>query len=269
MRVQALQDSFAKFCSELMQIKAEIICKHFDPETIAQQANVLGMVPEDQKFVGDAVALIKNPQQMYLRVVIKPESVAMIDFAKLQQERTDFIQALGFFMQSAAPLVQEAPESTPYLLQMLQWGLAGFKGSDQIEGVLDGAIEKMKANPPGAKPDPKADAEKAKMQGQLQIEQLKGQVAQAQSAAKMQELQLQAQQSQVKFQQDMAEQQKKHENEMRKLVAEFQSQMQILSAQTESKVIEQSAQTEGKLVETSATTEAKLIEQRNKAEEGG
>jgi hypothetical protein len=36
--------------------------------------------------------------------------------------------------------MQFMPESTPFLLQVLQWTVAGLKGSSTIEGVLDQAV---------------------------------------------------------------------------------------------------------------------------------
>jgi hypothetical protein len=258
-RIQALQDEFAQFCSDALQLKAEIICKHFSPETIVKQSNAEYLNEYDKPYVPQALALIKQPGEMYFRVLISPESVAMVDFAKKQAERTEYIQALGFFMQSSAPLVQESPEATPYLLELLKWGLAGFKGSDEIEGVLDAAIDKMKKNPPGQKKDPKAEADQAK----VQVEQMKAQAAQAKSQADMQQLQMKGQLDQQKFQQDMAEQQASHQADMAKIMADFQATIGKLEAQTGGAVIEQQAQTEGKLIETAAKTEAKLREQAN------
>jgi hypothetical protein len=67
----------------------------------------------------------------------------MVDYAQLKEERTAYITALATFMQSAAPLVEMDPKATPILLEMLKWGLAGFKGSNEVEGVLDQAIKAM------------------------------------------------------------------------------------------------------------------------------
>ena len=69
----------------------------------------------------------------------------MVDYAQLKEERTSYITALATFMQSAAPLVQMDPQATPVLLEMLKWGLAGFKGSNEVEGVLDQAIKTMQS----------------------------------------------------------------------------------------------------------------------------
>jgi hypothetical protein len=40
-RVQSMQDEFARFCSDVQKIKAEIISKHFEPQTIIERSNVM------------------------------------------------------------------------------------------------------------------------------------------------------------------------------------------------------------------------------------
>jgi hypothetical protein len=176
-RIQALQDEFAQFASDLLQLKAEVIARHFDPETIAKQSNMQHSY--DAELLPEAIKLIKDPAQARLRIAIRPESVAMVDYAQLKAERTDYINALSMFMQSATPLMEADPASKPFLLEMLKWGLAGFKGAQEIEGVMDRAIEaSVKAEEEKAQnpqPDPAAAAEQAKLQGEMQKIQAKGQ----------------------------------------------------------------------------------------------
>ena len=114
-RVQKLQDEFARFAGDLMQLKAEIICKHFEPHRILELANM--KYSPDQELLEPALQLLKSPDMAHLRVEIKPESVAMIDFAAIKQERTEYINALSMFMQSAAPLMEQDPNAHPVLLQ--------------------------------------------------------------------------------------------------------------------------------------------------------
>ena len=251
-RVQALQDAFATFCTDLMQLKAQVICKHYDIETIAKQANVQAMVQSDQDLVPAALQLLKQPNEIYLRIAIKPETVAMVDFAKKQQERTAFLEAMGFFVQSAQPMIEAAPEAAPTLLEMLKWGMGGFKGSEEIEGVMDEAIDNLRANPPQSQGDDaeaaKAQAEMAKIQGDLQ------------------KLEMQRQHDQEKHQFKMREMQAQHETKMAEIQAGFNAAIAELRARTEGKVIEQTAQTEGDIVKTTVDLEAHLEKEDAKAD---
>ena len=167
-RVQSLQDQFATFAGDLMQLKAEVVCKHFEPQTILTQANAQ-FTPEQQDIVMQAVQLLKQPNMAYLRIIVRPESIALTDYGRLKAERTEFLNALSTYMQSAAPMLEQQPSATPFLLQLLQWTLSGFKGAQQIEGVIDQAIiaaqkaEQQKQQQP-EKPDP----EQIKLQGEIQ-----------------------------------------------------------------------------------------------------
>ena len=218
-RMQALQEQFATFASGLWQIKAEVIAKHFDPATIVEQANAHEL-PEPPEVIAQAVALIKAPGKLRFKVKVQAESLAIMDYRKVQQERTEFLQGLGGFLQAASPLIEQVPSSGPYLLRMLQWALAGFRGADEIEGVLDQAVdaaiqaEQKKAQQP--QPNPEAEKEQAKAQGQLQLVQAK---AQAEAQARQQDAQL-----------DIQTEQAKHQMEMAKQEAEFITQIKLIEA---------------------------------------
>lgn len=203
-RVQALQDEFARFATDLQKLKFEIIAKHFDPQTIVKASNIL--FTPDAQYADQAIQLIKNPEVSKWRIQIRSESLAMVDYAQIRQERTEYINALGLFMQSAAPIAEKFPEAAPVLLELLKWGMAGFKGSNQIEGVIDQAIDAIKqaqttsaANPQPPPPDPKSQA------------------IQAQAQADQGKIQAETQQSQADFQQKMQIQNQEHFQEMQKL----------------------------------------------------
>jgi hypothetical protein len=186
-RVQAIQDELAKFASDLLQLKAEVIGLHFDPETIAKRANLDQTF--DAEMVPQAIQLLKDPDSARLRVKVKPESVGMADYAQLKQERTEYITAVASFFQSVGPIFQEEPGAKPFFLELLKWGLAGFKGSNSIESVMDKAIQVSNqaaiANG-GEKEDKDAAKEKAKSEGQMQLENLKHEHAMAQMQSKVQ-----------------------------------------------------------------------------------
>lgn len=186
-RMQALQDEFARFASDIQRIKAEIISKHFEPETIIMRSNI--QYTDDAQLAMQAVQLLKSPRFAHYRVEVKPEAVNMTDFAALKAERTEFMAALSGFFTAMAPIGQSMPGSVPYLLEMCKWFVAGMKGSSTIEATLDRAIEAAKlaqqqaaANPQQAPPDPKIQAAQLKMQG----DQMRAQTDMVKEKAKVQ-----------------------------------------------------------------------------------
>lgn len=169
-RLQRLQDEFARFASDVQRLKAHIIATQFDDDTILARSNV--MMTPDAPLAGKALAFIRDQFAQY-RIEVKPESVSLSDFAAMQDERNGVLQAVTTFITAAAPLAQQMPGSMPFLLQMLQWFVSGQRGSSEIEGVLDQAIaaaqqmQQTQAQQP-QQPDPKLLVAQLKEQGDLQ-----------------------------------------------------------------------------------------------------
>lgn len=224
-RVQALQEEFARFASDLQALKFEIIQKHFQPYCIIQQSNAMYTFDaQDQQLIQQAVELIKDREKAKWRVKIRPETLAMADYAQLKVDRSEYLTAVATFMQSAAPLAEMDAQMAPVLFQLLQWGLAGFKGSSQIEGVIDRAIavyQKKADDPNQQKKDPeqtKADAKMQELQMKMQIDMQKHQ---AEMQMKQEEHRASMMQDQQKFKLEMAQMQQEFHLKMTELMMEL------------------------------------------------
>jgi hypothetical protein len=245
-RIQALQDEFARFASDLQAIKLEIMSKHFEPYCFIEQSNISNT--PDAQFAEPAVALLKDYDAARWRVKIRPETLAMADFAQLKQDRGEFITGMATFMQSAAPLAQLDKKIVPTLLRIMQWAMAGFKGSNEIEGVMDSAIKLFteQANQPEPeKPDPqiiKIQAEiqmaqeehKAKMEQQQQKAMADMAEMQQKSELERQKIAAQIEQDRQEFELRMAEMQQEFKLEMAKLIMELKAAKQEQQIQLES-----------------------------------
>jgi hypothetical protein len=178
-RVQAMQDEFARFASDLQKLRAELIASHFDAETILAKSNAANTF--DAQVAPRAAELLKSGLSQY-RVEVKPEAVSLTDFAARKQERMEVLAGLSNFLSAAAPLAQQSPASLPYLLQMLQWAISGLKGASQIEGVLDQAISAAQQAAAQAAQQPQQQQQDPK----IQALHLKGQLEMKKEEAKLQ-----------------------------------------------------------------------------------
>lgn len=223
-RMQSLQDQFAAFVTDLLQLQAEVIFRHFDPETIIERSNAMFM-EEPQENVQAALQLLQSPKRAMIRVDVKAEAVAQVDQGRVQTERSEFLNAFSTYMQSLAPLVQQKPEVLPAMLQMLQWVLSGFRGADEIEGVLDKLIADVlaKAQQAQEQPDPEAQKQKATMQMEIQKIQTK---AQADMQVRQNDLQA-----------DLAEIQANNQARIQEIMASHQAKMAEISASSEAKLV--------------------------------
>jgi hypothetical protein len=162
-RVQLMQFYIADWISQALRIKAEIICKHWQPETIIKRSNI-ERTPDAQMAVA-AVQLLKDEHMAAYRVSVEADSMAALDWASERDAAVQFMQGLGAFISQVAPMAQSVPQAAPVLMSLLQWSVSKFRVSQQIEGVLDQAISAMRQQGmPQPQPNPLQEAEVAEKQ---------------------------------------------------------------------------------------------------------
>lgn len=209
LRLRSMQDIVAMFASELLRLKAQIICTKFQPETILKYAAADQMSQEDQQMIPAAMQLLKSDPLRCFRIEIAADSLVQIDENQTKQDRVEFLTALSNFMREALPVGQSSPEMVPAIIAVMKFGIGGFKQAKSIEGILDAALQQMTKKATEAaqappQPDPEAikaqasqAADQAKMQADsqmaqmktqadLQIEQMKAQLAQQMEASRQQ-----------------------------------------------------------------------------------
>jgi hypothetical protein len=234
-RIQRLQQDVTRFAEEILTIKGDIITQHFVPEQVVKMANVQSMVPEDQQLVMPALQLLMAPgenEELCWRVDIQATSMAITDYAAVKNERSEFLNSVATFLQSASTVGQGAPQLIPLMLNMLQFGVSGFRVSKDIEGIFDRYIKEFEAEIEAKKnapppPDPemvKAQQEQQKMQMEAQLEQQK---AQAELAMKQQEFQMEMQQKQQEFLMEMRQQQQEFALKLQQMVMEGQIKREV------------------------------------------
>lgn len=184
-RLQYLQGEVSVFIQDALRIKAEIIAHHFQPETILNASLI--MLTPDADIAPQAVALLKDTWAKHYRIQVFSHDLAIPDYNAERQGRTEFIGAMGQYISQIIPLVQMEPATGPFLMQILQWGIASFRSAQSIEGVftkalteMQKALNKPKAPPP---PDPKLLVANAK----IQADAAKNQQEMAQNAQKHQQ----------------------------------------------------------------------------------
>jgi hypothetical protein len=211
LRLRSMQEDVALFASELFQLKAQVICTKFQPSTILQYAAATAMQPADQALIPQALQLLQDKPLRSFRIQVDSDSLVQIDENQNKRDRTEFLQAMGGFLNQALPLGQQAPEMIPMLVELVKFGIGAYKKAEPIEGVIDQAMEQMKqkqqqmaANPTPPPPNPEMlkiqaeqQMEQMKMQATAQADQMRvqadSQIAQAKAQAEMQIAQMKMQ----------------------------------------------------------------------------
>jgi hypothetical protein len=196
-RLRSMQEDVALFATELLRLKAQIICTKFQPQTILLYAAAQQMQPVDQQMIPEALQLMGDNPLRSFRIEVAADSLVQLDEQQTKRDRMEFIQAFGGFLREALPVAQASPEITPMLIEVMKFGISAFKQAKPMEGALDAALDQLKekqAQPQQPRPDP----EMMKMQAQQQADQARAQAdiqaaqAKAQFDGQIQQAKIQA-----------------------------------------------------------------------------
>jgi len=229
LRLRSMQEEVALFASELIRLKAQVMCSKFQPQTIMLYAAAGQMSQPDQQMIPQAMQLMQDKPLRNFRIEVDADSLVQIDEQQNKKDRVEFLTAFGGFMREALPVGQQSPELVPMLVELIKFGIGGFKQAKPIEGVLDVALEQMKqkqAGPQEQKPDP----EMMKMQAQQQSDQMR---VQADTQAAQAKMQSDIQMTQAKAQAEMQIEQMKmqHAAQLEQQKLQFEGQLKNMEMQ--------------------------------------
>lgn len=229
LRLRSMQEEVALFASELIRLKAQVICSKFQPQTILAYAAASQMSQPDQQMIPQAMQLMQDNPLRNFRIEVDADSLVQLDEQQNKRDRVEFLTAFGGFMREALPVGQQSPELVPMLVELIKFGIGAFKQAKPIEGVLDVALEQMKqkqAGPQQQKPDP----EMMKMQAQQQSDQMR---VQADTQAAQAKMQAEMQMTQAKAQADMQVEQMKmqHAAQLEQQKLQFEGQLKNMEMQ--------------------------------------
>lgn len=270
-RISDKQHDIQRFVRETIRIMVDIICNHFQMETIktisgvrlltaqekqmgqqmmaqAQQTGQPpqlppGITPEDaERLMADPTweeieALIRNNALRSFRIDIETDSTIKADQEADKASATEMITAVGGFLKEAAQAGAQQPEMVPVLGQILMFYMRRFPVGKELESSMQQALTKLEKI--AANPQPKPDPEMMKVQADAQAKQAKMQGDMQLAQQKMQmDVQLEQQKAQIQAQTEQAKAQAKaavqqHLNEL-----EDQRRMHEIQAETAMKQME-------------------------------
>jgi hypothetical protein len=278
-RVKNAKDEVARFCRDISQLVAEVIAEQFQPQTLADmsgfaympappvQPGMEGMAPPPQSpsgktFDDSVLELLRNDRMRGFLIDIETDSTIQPDEDAEKQRRTEFLTAMGGFLQQSGEMMQVAPSLFPLVTEMALFGVRGYRVGRQMEDIIETTLKNVaqELQQRQQQPDPKVQAEQQKMQQQMQIEQAKAEM-------QMQLEQMKLQHEQQRLQMEQAHEQQRMEMELQFKQAELQlkeqeaaSKMQIEQVKAEQKMQldQQKMQQDAQLAEQEAKQKAEL-----------
>lgn len=245
LRIKPRQTEVAQFASEVLRIKAQIMCDFYAPQTLVEMSGIMGTM--DAQYAEQAIMLLKSEPARGFRIEVASDSLVEMDEATEKQSRIEFLGAVGQFMDRALPVTQQVPELAPLMGEMLMFGVRAFKGGRMMESAFDEAMAKLNAPKPPEQPQP--DPEQMKAEAMMQVEQGKMQLEQA-------KIQTQGQIEQFKAQQakELEQMRQEYESAREQVRQEAETQRLQMKAQIEAETKLQIAEMQRSLSEKQAVS---------------
>ena len=239
-RLKTMQHAVVDFATELLSIKAQIICNHFTDDTIVKISGAMQLSDTDKQYIQPALALLRDESAKNFRIEVTSDSMIFQDEMQEKQDRMEFLSAIGGFMQQVIPAAQAVPEMTPMLMEMVKFAVTAFKAGKGLEGIIDETADKFREQAKAQEGQPKPPTpEQQKLQGQMQLEQAKLQASQQQA---QQTMQLEQQKMQMQM-------------ELEKAKQEYQAQENQLKFQLEDQRNRQQAEMDMRIAQMKMNTE--------------
>ena len=208
LRLRSMQEDVALFASELIRLKAQVMCLHYQPQTILAYAAAQQMTPADQQLIPQALELLRDKPLRNFRVDIAADSLVMLDENQNKQDRMQFLQAFGGFLAQALPVGQASPQMVPMMMELLRFGMQAFKAARPIEGQIDATLQQLQQAAQQQQPNEEAQGKQAELQQKGQVEQSRMQMESALQQAKLQQqMQMEQLKNQTKLQMEQQKQQ--------------------------------------------------------------
>ena len=230
-RMNGNQRDTSAFVVDLLKIMAEMQINLYTEQRLSE---VCGQLPmDDQPFVPAALELLRAGFTHQASIGIEADSLTQSDWSLQQSQRITYVQALSGFLQSAIPAAQQTPELAPLLVTIIKFASVGFKGSSEIEGVLDTALanlQKAGQNPAPKPPSPEQTKMEADKQAHmLKMQELQAKVQQMQQVHEMKVQQMMADISadRAEHQMQMQQMQEKHILQMQQLIEKARVQRDV------------------------------------------
>jgi len=214
LRLQNRQRDVAVFCTDILRIKAQLMCDIYSPETLLAMSGIEGT--DDAQHAPAAIAMLQSEPLREYQITVAADSLVALDEEQEKAQRMEFLQVIGGYIERAMQAAQQVPEIAPLALSLMMFVVRAFPAAKPIEADFEAFKEALENRPPvdpNAEAQGQQQAEMAKLQATMQVEQFK--------------LQMQAQADQAKLQADAQAQQIRAQADIQIQQIKIQSQAQL------------------------------------------
>ena len=193
-RIRERQAEMVRVAADVLRIKAEIFAETYPIEALMQMS---GMQFADESTAPPEIIdqLLKSQRLRPFLLEVETDSTIAADEKAEKENRIEFIQAVGGFIQQAGQMVVEQPETAPFAGKLIKFVAGGFRAGRDLGGAVDEFVEVIEQRASQAQQGPTPEQQMAQMESQRAA-----QKEQSEANVKMQELQIKAQEVRAKAQ---------------------------------------------------------------------
>jgi hypothetical protein len=224
LRIKDLQAEVARFARDGARIMVEMAVEMYEPELLyqmvqadqfcqpspreQQQAQLyqrMGMpVPKPMDEFNQALRMLRDDKMRSFHVDIETDSTIALNEQEDKQAVTEFLTAVGGFIGSFGPMIQQMPQLAPVAGEALLFATRRYKAGRSLENTIEKAVQQLVQSASQPKPP---SPEQQKAQAQITAIQTK---TQSDERQKQQELQF----NQQKHTQDLQFRDAEHRMDM-------------------------------------------------------
>lgn len=217
-RVRERQNEMVRVARDVIRIKAEVYAEQKPVQELAEMAQMQlpamadvqmamqqGQQVDPNKIVTleQIDGLLKNQRLRPFVLEVESDSTIAPNEAEEKQSRTEFVTAMGGFIQSAGAMVQQQPQTAKFAVEMMKFAAGAFRAGREMDAALDEFAETVEMSAAQAlqqrgQPSPEQQQMEADAQARHAELAIKQQDMQAKAAAQQAELALKAQEMELR-----------------------------------------------------------------------
>ncbi|MFC3228781.1 hypothetical protein ACFOGJ_16170 [Marinibaculum pumilum] len=226
LRIERKRGEVNRLCRDLMEMQAEIVAEHFQPQTLSMMTGV--------QVTPEVMQMLRDDRMRSYRIDVETEDSIQAQSEEEKRAALELLNAIGGMAEGVGAVIQSGLISQQAARAVVMAVVRQFRFGKDVENAMEEGEAEMAQQPP--KPDPEAEAAQAKaqaeqMKAQAQVQKTQGdmQLAQAKGQVEMQTLQARSQAEAQKVALEIQVQQQEHALKM----AEMQAELQKLAAEVE------------------------------------
>jgi hypothetical protein len=184
---QAMQAPEAQQMAQANPQQAQALMAQAEQQVLAEVQPQIAKL-EQTPTIEQVMEFLRDQRVRPFVLDIETDSTIQPDEDAAKQRATEFITAVGGFMQQAVASVSVVPESAPLAAEMLKFVASQFRAGRQMETTIEEFADQMKEAAKQPKPNPEAMKAEADAKATEQDAQLRAQEAQQAHDMRMAEL---------------------------------------------------------------------------------